>query len=91
MLQTAEGAMDEIHGMLQRIRELAVQGANDTYDTNARNSMGQEILQLRSEIDRISGGTTFNGQNLLTGTLTAASVAPPPSRWAWRSPPPVAI
>jgi flagellin len=70
MLQTAEGAMDEIHGMLQRIRELAVQGANDTYDTNARNSMGQEIQQLRSEIDRISGGTTFNGQNLLTGTLT---------------------
>jgi len=70
MLQTAEGAMDEIHGMLQRIRELAVQGANDTYDTNARNSMGQEIQQLRSEIDRIAGGTTFNGQNLLTGTLS---------------------
>jgi flagellin len=70
MLQTAEGAMDEIHGMLQRMRELAVQGANDTYDTNARNSMGQEIVQLRSEIDRIAGGTTFNGQNLLTGTLS---------------------
>jgi flagellin len=70
MVQTAEGAMDEIHGMLQRMRELAVQGANDTYDTNARNSMGQEIQQLRSEIDRISGGTTFNGQNLLTGTLS---------------------
>ena len=72
MLQTAEGAMDEIHGMLQRSRELAVQGANDTYDTNARNSMGQEIQQLRSEIDRISGGTTFNGQNLLTGTLSGS-------------------
>ena len=72
MLQTAEGAMDEIHGMLQRMRELAVQGANDTYDTNARNSMGQEIVQLRSEIDRIAGGTTFNGQNLLTGTLSGA-------------------
>ncbi len=70
MVQTAEGAMDEIHGMLQRMRELAVQGANDTYDTNARNSMGQEIQQLRSEIDRIAGGTTFNGQNLLTGTLS---------------------
>ncbi len=70
MLQTAEGAMDEIHGMLQRMRELAVQAANDTYDTAARNSIGQEIQQLRSEIDRIAGGTTFNGQNLLTGTLS---------------------
>ena len=72
MLQTAEGAMDEISSMLQRMRELAVQGANDTYDTNARNSMGQEIIQLRSEIDRIAGGTTFNGQNLLTGTLSGS-------------------
>ncbi len=72
MVQTAEGAMDEIHGMLQRMRELAVQGANDTYDTNARNSMGQEIVQLKSEIDRIAGGTTFNGQSLLTGTLSGS-------------------
>ena len=67
MVQTAEGAMDEIHSMLQRMRELAVQAANDTYDTNARTSIGQEMLQLHSEIDRIAGGTTFNGQNLLTG------------------------
>jgi len=70
MVQTAEGAMDEIHGMLQRMRELAVQGANDTYDTNARNSIGQEMVQLRSEIDRIAGGTTFNGKNLLSGSLS---------------------
>src|SRR5512142_2784186 len=67
MLQTAEGAMDEIHGMLQRMRELAVQGANDTYDTNARVSIGTEIQQLHAEIDRIAGGTTFNSQSLLTG------------------------
>ena len=70
MLQTAEGAMDEIHGMLQRMRELAVQGANDTLDVNARTSVGTELVQLRSEIDRISGGTTFNGKSLLTGSLS---------------------
>jgi flagellin len=70
MLQTAEGAMDEIHGMLQRMRELAVQGANDTLDSNARNSIGTEMTQLRSEVDRIAGGTTFNGKSLLTGSLS---------------------
>jgi flagellin len=70
MLQTAEGAMDEIHGMLQRMRELSVQAANDTYDAAARTSIGQELFQLRSEIDRIAGGTTFNGQSLLTGSLS---------------------
>ncbi len=70
MVQTAEGAMDEIHSMLQRMRELAVQAANDTYDSAARTSIGQEMLQLHSEIDRIAGGTTFNGQNLLTGSLS---------------------
>jgi flagellin len=70
MAQTAEGAMDEIHNMLQRMRELAVQGANDTLDTPARTSIGTEMLQLRSEIDRIAGGTTFNGKSLLTGSLS---------------------
>jgi flagellin len=72
MVQTAEGAMDEIHGMLQRMRELAVQGANDTYDTAARTSIGQEMTQLRSEIDRIAGGTTFNGKSLLSGSLSTS-------------------
>ncbi len=70
MLQTAEGAMDEIHSMLQRIRELAIQAANGTYDVNARTSIGQEMLQLHSEIDRIAQSTQFNGQNLLSGTLS---------------------
>jgi len=70
MAQTAEGAMDEIHNMLQRMRELAVQGANDTLDTNARTSIGTEMLQLRSEIDRIASGTTFDGKYLLTGSLS---------------------
>lgn len=70
MIQTAEGAMDEIHSILQRMRELGVQAANDTYDTAARTSIGTELIQLRQEIDRIANATSFNGQNLLTGALT---------------------
>ncbi|MCC6960701.1 MAG: flagellin [Dehalococcoidia bacterium] len=70
MIQTAEGAMDEVHGILQRMRELGVQAANDTYDAAARTSIGTELVQLRSEIDRIANATSFNGQNLLTGALT---------------------
>ncbi|MBI5948346.1 MAG: flagellin [Chloroflexi bacterium] len=72
MLQTGEGALDEVHAILQRMRELSVQAANGTYaDSSAeRTSIGQEINQLKQEIDRIAGATKFNGQNLLTGTLT---------------------
>jgi flagellin len=70
MIQTAEGAMDEIHSILQRMRELGVQAANDTYDAAARTSIGTELIQLRNEIDRIANATNFNGQNLLTGALT---------------------
>ncbi len=72
MIQTAEGAMDEVHSILQRMRELGVQAANDTYDTAARTSIGTELVQLRNEIDRISNATNFNGQNLLTGTLSGS-------------------
>jgi flagellin len=72
MIQTAEGAMDEIHSILQRMRELGVQAANDTYDTAARTSIGTELVQLRNEIDRIANATNFNGQNLLTGALTGS-------------------
>ncbi len=72
MLQTAEGALDEVHSILQRMRELSVQAANGTYSENGaeRTSIGQEIKQLKDEIDRIASSTQFNGQNLLTGTLT---------------------
>lgn len=72
MLQTAEGALDEVHSILQRMRELSVQAANGTYANGSaeRTSIGQEINQLKQEIDRIAGATKFNGQNLLTGTLT---------------------
>ncbi len=75
MLQTGEGAMDEVHSMLQRIRELAVQAANGTYTDNGpeRTSIGQEIVQLANEIDRIANSTEFNGQKLLTGNLSVAS------------------
>ena len=73
MIQTAEGAMDEVHSILQRMRELGVQAANDTYDTAARTSIGTELVQLRNEIDRIANATNFNGQNLLTGTLTGVN------------------
>jgi len=74
MLQTGEGAMDEVHSMLQRMRELAVQAANGTYADNGpeRTSMGQEIVQLAQEIDRIANSTEFNGQKLLTGNLSVA-------------------
>jgi flagellin len=74
MLQTAEGAMDEVHSILQRMRELSVQAANGTYAENGpeRTSIGQEIFQLKQEIDRIAVSTKFNGQNLLTGTLSGA-------------------
>jgi len=74
MLQTAEGALDEVHSILQRMRELAVQAANGTYaDSSAeRTSIGEELMQLRSEIDRISEATQFNGQKLLNGNLSTA-------------------
>ena len=73
MLQTAEGAMDEVHSILQRMRELAVQAANGTYADNGpeRTSIGEEIAQLRNEIDRISFSTEFNGQKVLTGALSS--------------------
>ena len=75
MLQTAEGAMDEVHSILQRMRELAVQAANGTYADNGpeRTSIGEEIVQLRSEIDRIAFSTEFNGQKVLTGALSSVS------------------
>ncbi len=75
MLQTAEGAMDEVHAILQRMRELAVQAANGTYSDNGpeRTSIGEEIVQLRSEIDRIAYSTEFNGQKVLTGALSSVS------------------
>jgi flagellin len=70
MVQTAEGNLDEVHSMLQRIRELAVQYKNGSLDTNARNSIQNEVNQLASEIDRIGQQAQFNGTPLLNGSTT---------------------
>ena len=80
MLQTAEGALGEVHNILQRVRELAIQAGNTTLSSSDRAAIGEEMLALRSEIDNISNRTRFNGQQLLTGALavtldTAASTA----------------
>ncbi|HHQ4754614.1 TPA: flagellin B, partial [Aeromonas veronii] len=65
--QTAEGAMDEITSMLQRMRTLAQQSANGSNNTDDRVALQQEYDQLTTEIDRISSDTTFGGQKLLDG------------------------
>jgi flagellin len=70
MVQTAEGALNEVHAMLQRIRELAVEAANSTLSSEDTQSVATEITALRAEIDRIAKSTTFNGQSLLTGALS---------------------
>ncbi|MCK9486272.1 MAG: flagellin [Dehalococcoidia bacterium] len=69
MLQTAEGALGEVHSILQRIRELAVQAGNTTLSASDRQAIGEEMLALRSELDNIANRTRFNGQQLLTGAL----------------------
>jgi flagellin len=71
MLQTAEGALNETHSILQRMRELAVQAANGTWTTNDRVEMQNEVDQLVSEINRVSSTTELNTKKLLDGTATA--------------------
>ncbi len=71
LIQTAEGALNETHAILQRMRELAVQGGNDTNTTDDRTQIQTELDQLKEEIDRISETTEFNTQNLLDGSFTA--------------------
>ena len=68
-VQTAEGALNEVHDMLQRMNELAVKGANGTLTTTDRSYVQMEVRQLMSEIDRIQSTTTFNEQNLLDGSF----------------------
>lgn len=71
-LQTAEGATNEISSMLQRMRELAVEGANGIYSANDRLEIQKEIDQLKSEIDRISDTTQFNTKKLINGESSGA-------------------
>jgi len=72
MVQTAEGALAEVHSMLLRIRELAVEAGNSTVGTADATSINAEITALQSEINRIAQKTTFNGQFLLTGALAVS-------------------
>jgi flagellin len=72
MIQTAEGATKEITNMLQRMRELSVQAANDTYTEDDRLALEGEYKQLHEEIDRISSNTQWNGMNLFSGSGASA-------------------
>jgi flagellin len=67
-LQTADGALNEVSSMFQRMRELAVLSVNDTYSTTQKTAMSTEFTQLGTEITRISAQTQWNGMTLLAGT-----------------------
>ncbi len=69
-VQTAEGALAEVHDMLQRMNELAVQASNGTQTDVDRSYIDSEIQELKIEIDRVANSTTFNEQNLLDGSFT---------------------
>lgn len=73
MIQTAEGALNESHSILQRMRELAVQAANGTETDDDRGNIQDEIEQLQEELDRIASDTEFNTMKLLDGSLSAAT------------------
>ncbi len=70
LIQTAEGALNETHDILQRMNELSTQAANDTNTSDDRKAIQSEIDQLTSEIDRIQSTTQFNTMNLLDGKFT---------------------
>lgn len=74
LIQTAEGALNEVHSILQRMNELAVQGANDTNQGVDRDAINQELSALVEEIDRISETTQFNKQALLDGSFTGKNL-----------------
>ena len=73
-IQTAEGALNETHSILQRMNELATQAANDTNTSTDRTAVQAEITQLTSEINRIQSTTQFNTMNLLDGTFTGKNL-----------------
>lgn len=74
LIQTAEGAMNEIHSVLQRMRELVVQAKNDTYLSEDRAKIQAEMQQLESEITRIATQTQFNKMNLLNGSYKSKQI-----------------
>ncbi|KAB3532059.1 flagellin N-terminal helical domain-containing protein [Alkaliphilus serpentinus] len=74
MVQTAEGAMNEIHAMLQRMRELAVQASNGTFGDDDKATIQAEVTQLLDEIDNIADTTNFNDKKLINGSLATTGV-----------------
>ena len=74
LIQTAEGALNETHSILQRMNELATQAANDTNTTVDRDAIQAEIDQLAAEIDRIKDTTQFNTKNLLDGSFSTKAL-----------------
>src|SRR5437764_148749 len=74
MIQTGESALNTVHDILQRMRQLSVQAANDTETTSDRSNIQSEINQLVSEIDRISNQTDFNTKKLLDGSAGGTQV-----------------
>jgi flagellin len=74
VVQTAEGALNEVEDMLQRMNELAVKAKNDTNTTEDRGAIQSEIDALSSEISRVKSSTTFNDQNLLDGSFTGKNL-----------------
>jgi flagellin len=70
LVQTAEGSLSEVHSMLQRIRDLAVQYKNGSLSTSDQNAISSEVAQLQSEIQRIGADAEFNGIKLLNGAVT---------------------
>lgn len=75
MLQTADGATKEVTSMLMRMRELAVQSANDTYSTSDREALNTEYGQLQEQITAVLGNAQWNGMNLLDGSIGSGGVA----------------
>ncbi|MET3682989.1 flagellin [Alkalibacillus flavidus] len=73
LIQTAEGALDESHSILQRMREISVQSANDTNTVEDRNELQKELDALESELDRIAGNTEFNTKTLMDGSFSGGT------------------
>ncbi|MCA2213722.1 flagellin N-terminal helical domain-containing protein [Jidongwangia harbinensis] len=71
VVQTAEGALNEVHSVLQRMRDLAVQAGNDSNNDEARANIATEVSSLRDELSRIGNSTNFNGTKLLDGSASA--------------------
>jgi len=70
VIQTAEGALTEVHSILQRVRDLSVQAANDSNNADARTAIGKEVTALGDELERMSTATNFNGISLLSGATS---------------------